>query len=273
MGILVFDIETVADVAAARHYHQWTSLSDTDVVQALYQLRRQENHSEFLPHYLHKIVCISVVYQEQNNVKLWSLGDKDSSEATLIEKFFHIIENRTPQLVSWNGNGFDLPVLHYRALLHGICAPRYFETGERQHEFKYNNYLNRYHYRHLDLMDTLAGYQSRAYASLDHYASMLGLPGKLGMNGSQVQSYYQNGQRADIRAYCETDVLNTYLVFLRFDYIRGKISAEHYSKQQEILKSTLRNDPSTHLHTFVDIWEQEQLWFNQTYGHEKNCSL
>ena len=117
---------------------------------------------------------------------MWSLGEPDSSEAELIQRFYDGIERYTPQLVSWNGGGFDLPVLHYRALIHGVAAARYWDWGDDDKEFKWNNYLSRYHTRHLDLMDVLAMYQPRANAPLDQMAKLCGFPGKLGMDGSKV---------------------------------------------------------------------------------------
>jgi predicted PolB exonuclease-like 3'-5' exonuclease len=82
--------------------------------------------------------------------------------------------------VSWNGGGFDLPVLHYRALRFQVQAPRYWETGDEDNAFRYNNYLGRFHWRHVDVMDVLSGYQARARASLSDTAVLLGYPGKLG---------------------------------------------------------------------------------------------
>ena len=117
---------------------------------------------------------------------MWSLGDAEASEAELVRRFFDGIEKFTPTLVSWNGGQFDLPVLHYRALLHGIAAPRYWDTGDVDREFRWNNYLSRFHERHTDLMDVLAGYQVRATASLDDIALLLGLPGKMGMSEQQL---------------------------------------------------------------------------------------
>jgi hypothetical protein len=80
--------------------------------------------------------------------------------------------------VSWNGGGFDLPVLHYRGLIHGVTAPRYWDMGEGDYrdsrDFKWNNYISRYHMRHLDLMDLLAMYQPRGSAPLDQLARLMG---------------------------------------------------------------------------------------------------
>jgi predicted PolB exonuclease-like 3'-5' exonuclease len=98
--------------------------------------------------------------------------------------FFELIEKYTPQLVSWNGSGFDLPVLHYRAMLNQVAAPRYWEMGESNDsdskDFKWNNYINRYHMRHIDLMDVLAKHNGRANAPLDAIAKVVWLPRKNG---------------------------------------------------------------------------------------------
>ncbi len=136
-----------------------------------------------------------------------------------------------PTLVSWNGSGFDLPVLNYRALRHGVRAHRYWEVGETDREFRYNNYLSRFHWRHIDLMDVLSGYGASGRGSLDTVAQLLGLPGKLGIGGAHVWSSFQRGELAAIRDYCETDVLNTYLIYLRFQLIRGELEPARLSRR------------------------------------------
>jgi predicted PolB exonuclease-like 3'-5' exonuclease len=195
------------------------------------------------------------VLESGNKIKVWSLGEPHSSEKELIQRFFEGIEKYSPQLVSWNGGGFDLPVLHYRALLHGICAPRYWETGEEDTGFRWNNYLNRYHYRHLDLMDVLSCYQLRAAAPLDEIAVLLGFPGKMGMEGSQVWEAFSQGGLQKIRHYCETDVLNTYLVFLRFELMRGKISEQLYVQKLQTLRDLLTHSSQPHLEEFAHAWK------------------
>lgn len=188
----------------------------------------------------------------QDQIKVWSLGDESSDEPELIQRFFNGLDKHTPTLVSWNGSGFDLPVLHYRALLHGIPAPTYWEVGEQQQAFRWNNYLNRFHYRHLDLMDVLAGYQNKAFAPLDDIASMLGFPGKMGMSGAHVWKNYAAGNISGIRNYCETDVLNTYCVYLRFELMRGVIHQDEYEQTLERLKTMLLNEHKNHLQEFLD---------------------
>ncbi|NBW61493.1 MAG: 3'-5' exonuclease, partial [Methylophilaceae bacterium] len=168
--------------------------------------------------------------------------------------FYDGIERYTPNLVSWNGNGFDLPVLHYRGLIHQVHAARYWDMGEQDRDFKFNNYISRYHTRHLDLMDVLALYQGRGNAPLDEIAQLCGFPGKLGMDGSQVWSAYQQGQIEAIRNYCETDVVNTYLVYLRFELMRGVINQDKYQQEVQLIRQTLAQSDAVHWQQFLAAW-------------------
>ena len=171
-----------------------------------------------------------------------------------MQRFFDGVARYSPELVSWNGQGFDLPVLHYRALLHGINAERYWETGDSDREFRYNNYLSRFHWRHMDLMDVLSGFHPGARASLDNTATLLGLPGKLGMSGDKVWEKYLAGELTAIRNYCETDVLNTYLVYLRFQLTRGILDETRYERELRRLETKLRRSSRPHLTEFVEAW-------------------
>jgi predicted PolB exonuclease-like 3'-5' exonuclease len=251
--ILVFDIETIPDLIQARKLYKLEGLSDDDTAKALTQLRREKVGHDFLPHYLQKIVAISLVFADEKTHRVWSLGETDADEKTLIERFFAGIDKYTPNLVSWNGTGFDLPVLHYRSLLHKIAAPTYWEVGEHESGFKWNNYINRYHYRHLDLMDVIASYQSKAYAPLDDIATMLGFPGKMGMHGSQVFNQFQRGEIEAIRNYCETDVLNTYCVYLRFELMRGKLTEPQYQhRMMSLIQYLTSNEIKQHWTEFAE---------------------
>jgi 3'-5' exonuclease len=220
----------------------------------MYQRRREVTGGEFLSLEQQRVVAISVVLRSRDTLKVWSLGEMASSEKELIERFYDGLDKYSPDLVSWNGSGFDLPVLHYRALKHGIVAPRYWETGDEDQSFRWNNYLNRYHARHLDLMDVLSGYQSRARAGLDNVAVLLGLPGKLGMHGEQVWECYQRGELAAIRDYCETDVINTYLIYLRFELIRGRLSAAQYELEVARMREYLTSEGKAHFQAYLEAW-------------------
>lgn len=258
MNVFVFDIETVPDVASARRlWDLGDELDDEGVASVMFSKRQQETGgtSDFLRHHLHRIVAISAVFRESDRLNVWSLGDLDADEPELIRRFFEGVERFTPTLVSWNGSGFDLPVLHYRALLHGIQAPRYWDTGDEDRSFRYNNYLGRFHWRHVDLMDVLAGYQARAFVPLDQMASVLGFPGKLGMSGADVWDRYRAGELAAIRDYCETDVLNTWLVYLRFEHMRGRLNDTQLDEELERVRAFLRTAGGDHFEAFLAAWE------------------
>ncbi len=254
MNVFVFDIETIPDVAGGQRVHGLEGLSDKDTVTALENLRMQENGTTFLRLNLQRIVAISAVLRTGNTFKVWSLGEENSSEKELIERFFAGIEKYTPTLVSWNGGGFDLPVLHYRAMLHGVTAARYWEQGDNDREFKYNNYISRYHPRHTDLMDVLSMYQARATVPLDQIASLLGFPGKMGMHGSKVYEAFQAGDIRGIRNYCETDVLNTFLVYLRFELMRGNLTPAAYDAECLRVREYLASSGLPHLVEFEKRW-------------------
>ena len=254
-NVFVFDIETIPDIDSGRRLYGLPDLSDEDAGKAMLHLRQQKTGSEFLPLHLHRICAISVVMRHADKVKVWSLGEPHAPESELVQRFFDGIDKFLPTLVSWNGGGFDLPVLHYRALLNGIQAPRYWDNGSDDREFKWNNYLSRYHERHTDLMDVLAGYQMRASAKLDEIATMLGFPGKMGMSGAKVWDAFQAGEIEAIRNYCETDVLNTYLVYLRFELMRGHLTETAYQRELDLLRDTLNVDDRAHIREFLGHWE------------------
>lgn len=255
--ILAFDIETIPDIAGIRLLYQLPAdLSDADVAEFAFQRRRQQTGSDFLPLHLQRVLVISCALRfGADKFKVWSLGSAElHDEAALIRAFHDGIAKYTPQLVSWNGAGFDLPVLNYRGLIHGIQADRFWDMGENDREFKYNNYISRYHTRHTDLMDMLAMYQGRGNAPLDEMAKLCGFPGKMGMDGSQVWPAFQRGEIAEIRNYCETDACNTYLMALRFNLIRGQLTPVAYAAEIALVYQALKNNNAPHWQEFLAQW-------------------
>lgn len=257
MNVFVFDIETIPDVEGGRRLYGLEGLDDKDVAKVMFAQRRKQTdgQSDFIRLHLQKVCAISVVLRSRDQFKVWSLGDDTAPEAELVSRFFDGIDKYTPNLVSWNGSGFDLPVLHYRAMLHGVSAQRYWDTGEDNRDFKWNNYISRYHARHTDLMDVIASYQARAYAPLDEIATLLGFPGKLGMSGDKVWDTFLAGNIGAIRDYCETDVLNTYLVYLRFQLMRGQLNKAEYEKECNIVRDALQKENKPHFTQFLDAWK------------------
>jgi predicted PolB exonuclease-like 3'-5' exonuclease len=255
MNTLVFDIETVPDVELGRRLYDLHDLDDASVAQAMFAKQRAVRQSDFLPPPQQRIVAISVLLRSGDGLRIFSLGDEQSPERELVQRFFDGLERYSPTLVSWNGSGFDLPVLNYRALRHGVNAHRYWEVGEGDRDFRYNNYLSRYHWRHIDLMDVLSGYGASGRASLELAAQLVGLPGKLGIGGAQVWPAYRRGELAAIRDYCETDVLNTYLIYLRFELTRGELDAATYQKEVEAVEAKLAQSDRPHLKQYLTLWQ------------------
>lgn len=259
--ILAFDIETIPDVAGIRVLnHLPADVGDTEVVEfALQQRRAKTGGHDFMQLHLQQVVAISCCMRwGADKIHVGSIGTPEDSEETLIARFFELIETHTPQLVSWNGGGFDLPVLHYRALIYGISAARYWDMGEGDfgdsRDFKWNNYISRYHARHCDLMDLLSLYQARACVPLDDMAKLCGFPGKLGMDGSKVWVAYHQGELTQIRHYCETDAANTYLMYLRFSLLRGSLNADEYEQEIRCLKAYLNGLQAPHWQEFLAAW-------------------
>ncbi|MGI4814981.1 MAG: 3'-5' exonuclease [Janthinobacterium lividum] len=255
--VLVFDIETIPDVGGLRRLHELPStLSDAEVAEFAFAARREKTGGDFLPHYLQKVASIACVFRDRDGFRVRSLGAPGDSEGSLIQSFFKVIEKYSPQLVSWNGGGFDLPVLHYRALVNAVVAPKYWDMGDDDREFKWNNYISRYHSRHTDLMDLLALFQARANAPLDVLARLCGFPGKLGMDGSQVWPAFLEGRLDEIRNYCETDVVNTYLLYCRYQLMRGGFTADEYAQEVVLVKQALAAETAPHwaeyLARFID---------------------
>ena len=256
--ILAFDIETIPDCAGLRRIHGIAdSVSDDEVAEQAFERRRaQTGGSDFLQVHLHRVLVISCVLRDAEQVRIWSIGAPVEDERAAIQRFYDGIERYVPQLVSWNGGGFDLPVLNYRALANSVSAPRYWEWGDEDRDFRYNNYVNRYHTRHLDLMDVLAMFQPRNNAPLDEVARLAGFPGKIGMEGGAVWKQYRGGAIQAIRDYCEADCANTYLLYLRFLLLRGVYTAERYRSECALLRDFLEKQQGEHWREFLARWTE-----------------
>jgi len=254
--VLAFDIETVPDTAGIRRLHDLPAhLHDREVAEVAFQMRRTKTGSDFLAPQLHRVVVISCVLRGDEGIRMFSL---EGDEAEIIRRFYEGIEKFVPQLVSWNGGGFDLPVLNYRALIHCIPAQMFWETGEENRDFRFNNYVSRYHTRHLDLMDVLAMYQPRNNAPLDEVAQLAGLPGKIGIGGARVWETWLAGDTAGIRDYCEADTANTYLMFLRYQLLRGVFTQDLYEKEARIFKDYLQGLDKPIWREFLKLWNDSR---------------
>src|SRR6185503_17362189 len=202
--VLAFDIETIPDCQGIRRLYELPAdLSDRDVAEVAFQKRRAQSGgaSDFLPVHLQRVVVISCVLRNDEGLRVFSIGEPEADEAAAIQRFFDGVNKYVPQLVTWNGRSFDLPVLVNRGLIHGVAAECFWNTAD---DNKFNNYLNRFHERHTDLMDVLSIYGGRG-APLDELARLAGFPGKLGVGGGAVWDSYLAGGIEAIRNYCEAD--------------------------------------------------------------------
>jgi 3'-5' exonuclease len=213
-SIIVWDLETVPDLAAAARLFDMGDASDADVREAL--------GSGFPKHPLHKIACIGalVASRQPEGWRVDALGAPhtgERSEAQLIRDFIEKIGQLRPQLITFNGHSFDLPVLRYRAMVNRVPA-----AG-----LQVRQYFHRYTEDALDLCDVLGSYVPGAKVKLDDVSKILGLSGKpVGIDGSRVEEMVLAGQIEEVARYCESDVLNTYRVWLVYELFRGSITAQ-----------------------------------------------
>ncbi len=243
----MFDIETIPDIEGGQAIFDLQGLDDKSTAKAMMHMHQQKTGSDFLPLYLHKIIAISVVYRGMGDdmgkaVSVRSLGNENSTESDLLKLFFEEIDLKKPTVVSWNGSYFDLPVIRYRALQNAISLPEHWsEDGN---------------YHHSDVKNALSMHNPDASAPLDHIAKLLGFPAKMGMDGSQVWDEYQASNLKGIRDYCETDVLNTYLVYLRYQLMLGKLTHEQLEQEFTLLRDALESQSTkqAHLGAFLKAW-------------------
>ncbi|MGP4713636.1 3'-5' exonuclease [Psychrobacter sp. DM8] len=259
--VLVFDIETVADTDAARRiYPQLADLSDSEALSALQSIRLQEAGHDFMRLPLQRIVCISALYIKGEQFSLFSLSADKFSEKDILAKFFRAFSEveTLPQLISWNGSGFDIPVLIYRAMQYDLSAPWLFEEGERIKNMRFNNYVNRFQTRHLDLMDRLSQYGASRREAMDVVASLYGLPGKTDVDGSMVGALVAADNWQTLSTYCESDVMNTWLIYLRWLRLTGQLSSQGFSDWQQrshdYLKTLTQADGSLRHESFIADW-------------------
>ena len=176
------------------------------------------------------------------------------NEKQLLEGFFQYFEKLKPRLVTYNGRSFDVPVLKYRAMRHGVQAPWLHKGGDR-----FNSYSYRFNSEwHCDVMDVLADYGASRAVKLDEVSKLFGFPGKFGIDGSQVKEIYEAGGIQEIRDYCETDVLNTYLVYLRYMLHRADLTKDGYNKAIADVLAYIDAEAADrpHLGEFLEAWRE-----------------
>ena len=218
--VIAWDLETIPDISGFA--------CANDLLGKLPEEVREAMGDKFPKHIYHEIICIGALIAHYEN-DYWivdALGAPhvgDRTEGELIAAFVDRIAELNPQLVTFNGSSFDLPVLRYRAMTHKVSA-----TG-----LSLRPYFNRYTDDAIDLCDVLSSFAPNAKASLHELCRVMGLAGKpQGMDGGEVEKYYREGRIKEIAQYCERDVVNTYRVWLRYELFRGKLTKESYEASE-----------------------------------------
>lgn len=258
---LVFDIETRVDKDLVKQIYD---PEDALTIEQAYDKARDQllerSGSDFFPIPYHIPVAIATLQAEGNYriSALGCLGADRFSEKELVERFWAIFEG-SEVLVSFNGRGFDLPVLEMQALKHGLSLPRYFAAGESRSTYRGSRYSDAYH---MDLCDFLANFgAANRRASLDVLSRLAGLPGKYSIGGGDVEYLFRQGRQREINQYCLTDVLQTFLLFLRVELLRGKLNpAEHEAAvtaaREDLLERASNAGSENFLLDFLRLWDQ-----------------
>ncbi len=262
--LFVFDIETIPDTSVVQNLLGKNIADVKEARQALtdYHLEITDGKNSFLRQPFHQIVAVSYVLaepvHEEAGEKYYKIkhihsgGKEDTQEQDLVYGFFKLIDDKMPTLVSFNGRTFDIPVLKYRAMKYANKFTRFFKEGT-----KWDSYSSRYSPDwHCDLLDVLSDFGSSARIKLNEVCSILGLPGKFGTDGSEVTNLYDEGKIKEIRDYCETDALNTYLLYLRYALLIGKISKNSYNSSIDDALVFIEQSDKQHLLEFLDAWSK-----------------
>lgn len=231
-SIIVWDLETVPDLAGFAAAHGLSGKSDAEVRAAM--------GDTFPKHIYHSIVCIGALVAQVDGDSwiVTALGAPhvgERPEKTLIASFVSRIAELSPQLITFNGSSFDLPVLRYRAMVHSIAAPGLASRP----------YFNRYTEDALDLCDQLSSFSHQGKAKLDELSRVMGLPGKPdGMSGEEVETYYRAGRIVDIAEYCKSDVVNAYRLWLRYELFRGRLTDAGFQASEASLSAFIHHQES-----------------------------
>ena len=225
------------------------------------EIFKEKTGSEFLPVCFHRVVSISAVMADGFGRFLRVSTLDGENERDKIAKFLAFIEDFNPRLVSFNGRGFDLPMIMARAMCYNLSAAAYFETNDRDNnKSKWENYRSRYDGRfHMDLLDHISDFGAVRGLKLDHICASVGLPGKYDVHGDQVLQLYYAGEQAKIDEYCRSDVLNTYWLFLKYELLRGKITKDDYLNYIAVMGEFLQKECAGMSYTpvFCDFIERE----------------
>ena len=253
VSYLVFDVEAVADGELIRSAkYPELGLSPAEAIRKFQEERMAEYGRDILPPtwMLPISVAIAKIDSGFRLLDLVVLDAPGYRPHVIADQFWKGWKHYDqPTLVTFNGRGYDLPVLELAAYRFGITLPEWFNVEARSYDqarYRYNIHA------HIDLMDLVSNFgASRVNGGLNLLANLIGKPGKTGVDGSMVQGFYDEGRVEEINDYCRCDVLDTYFVFLRSRVLIGRLDIE---TEQRIVAETR-------------AWLEERRSDCPAYGH------
>lgn len=259
--VCVFDCETIPDVELLKKTASNEILKSCEkdgkidkkaLSQAAQDAQEKANGSGFLPVCFHEVVTISCVMCSQFGEFSRVTTIKGENECEKISKFLDYIDRFNPRLISFNGRGFDLPMLMTRAMKYNLSVPGYFSMDRERGKDKWTNYRSRYDgIFHLDLLDHIGEFGSVRGFKLDVLCASIGLPGKYDIHGDQVLELFYSNKQDKIDEYCESDVLNTYWLFLKYELLKGNLNLNDYANNLNLMSEFIKNNKSEMSYTPV----------------------
>ena len=220
----IFDLETIPDFEFVREVLQdFDSDEELLLEKASEELAR--NKAGFLPPMYHRVVSWVGLWIENTGGPKQKVAWNGEDEKEGLEKIFEAIGTfKDFGLIHHNGKGFDLPVLTYRAMKHGLQMP-----------LRLNDYDIRYRYskHNLDLVDEFSNYGASSYPKLKHLGQLIGIPFKKTGEGNQVLEMYRRGELDLIEHYCYEDVMATYIIWLYHQFTAGQIPPVQFENLKE----------------------------------------
>lgn len=266
---LLFDVESVADgdlIAKTRYPNR--EMSGEEAIRRFRSELLTTSGRDFIPYTFHIPVAVVVakLRTDFSLLELVSLDQPQHRPAVITKHFWRGWEAyEEPTWVSFNGRGFDIPLMEHAAFRYGVAVPRWFNLQLRSFEQKRNRYnLD----AHMDLHEILTNYGATWYrGGLNLAASLLGKPGKMDVQGDMVYDLFRQGRIGEINEYCRCDVLDTYFVFLRTMLLMGKITLEEEQDRVQQTKEMLESQSHEHpaYQQYLQQWgDWENPWLDES---------
>ena len=199
------------------------------------ELPRVDESDRVPPPPYNQIVTLGCLLLEDYVPRRLGVVGEGKGEADMLGDFALWLDAKKPTVVTWNGRGFDMPVITSRALRHGVSMPWWFQDRNTRYRYSTEG--------HFDLMDFVADFGATKNARLDAYAKLVGFPGKVGVDGSQVAPMVHAGKLDEVNAYCLCDVAQTAAIFLRVELLRGTMHRDRFREVGTALLAFIDEQP------------------------------